>query len=294
MAAPLDDQAENASAPAAENSERLAKIQSSLTVAAAGFEALRAPAHAFAAKEALEAKTDPALKPFIKNRDASLNAVYRTLAVVDYTWALRFPKPACSPAERRNALLHSDDGLFIDPDVATLSPWMARLLGPDSFGRAPEEALDRAAAATKLTASAYEKVRVRAAQITETIGSAPADGRAALYCERAELYEQLANAHRAEKGPTLAALQTGKDDAADVASSAFLVVASNGNDYDELGAGFLVKTKNGVTFVTDASVVRGRNKIYAFSQPSSDGKLGQISLFSITYKYNRFFGTNGL
>ncbi|HEX4047416.1 MAG TPA: colicin E5-related ribonuclease [Elusimicrobiota bacterium] len=55
----------------------------------------------------------------------------------------------------------------------------------------------------------------------------------------------------------------------------FLLAAPNGNDYDMLGAGFLVQTKDGVKLVTDASVVRDRNKIYAFAHPASDGVLGR-------------------
>ncbi|HEX4049000.1 MAG TPA: hypothetical protein VH309_14240, partial [Elusimicrobiota bacterium] len=118
LSAPLDDKASDApSASPDENGGRLARIQASLTVAAAGFETFRAPSHAAAAKEALAAASDPALKPFLKGRDASLDTIYRTLAVVDYTWALRFPDPDCSPARRRSALLQSADGLFVDPDT---------------------------------------------------------------------------------------------------------------------------------------------------------------------------------
>lgn len=276
LSAPLDEKAADAPSPSAENSAHLARIQSSLTVAAAGFEALRSPAHEAAAKEALANETDPALKPFTKGRDASLDAVYRTLAVIDYTWALRFPKPSCAPAERRRALLQSADGLFVDPDVGTLSPWMQRLLGPDSFGRAPEEALDRASSAAKLTESAYEKLRVRATRITEDLAADKADGsaRTALYCERAGIYEQLARSHAATRGPTLASRSVEYDDAA-AAGSVFLLAASNGNDYDALGAGFLVQTGTGPKLVTDASIVRGRKRIYAFSHPASDGTFGR-------------------
>lgn len=98
LSAPLDDAASAAPGAPAENSPRLAQIQASLTVAAAGYESLRSPVHAAAAKDLLAAETDPALKPFVKDRDASLDAVYRTLAVVDYTWALRFPGAAESHA----------------------------------------------------------------------------------------------------------------------------------------------------------------------------------------------------
>lgn len=275
LSAPLDDAASAAPGASAENSPRLAQIQASLTVAAAGYESLRSPVHAAAAKELLAAQMDPALKPFVKDRDASLDAVYRTLAVVDYTWALRFPGATCAATDRRRALLQSSDGLFVDPDVGTLSPWMARLLGPNSFGKAPEEALDRASEATTLTQVAYEKLRVQASKLTEELSGGQADPskRAGLYCERAEIYEKLASAHR-KSGPTLASLSTGKDDIAAESRSVFLLATVKGNDYVVLGAGFLVRTANGVKFVTDASIARGHEKIYAFAHPASDGKLG--------------------
>jgi hypothetical protein len=278
LSAPVDEKAAAADSKSnQENSARLAAIQSSLTAAAAGFEALRAPSHAAAASGALTGEVDPALKPFVKSRDASLDAVYRTLAVVDYTWALRFPKPACAPAERRAALLKSVDGLFVDPDVGSLSPWMARLMGSAAFGLPPAEALDQAAAPTKLTAGAYEKLRVRAGQITEELSAGKAAGaeRAALYCERADAYEQLARAHRAEAGPTLASRSSGDDDPAFAAGSVFLLAARGGNGYDVLGAGFLMQTGRGRRLVTDASIVRGRKDVVAFARPKIDGALGR-------------------
>jgi hypothetical protein len=277
LSAPADQVA--AAAPSRlskENSARLASIQSSLTAAAAGFEALRASSHAAAAKEALAVETDPALRPFLKSRDSALDAIYRTLAVIDYTWALRFPNPSCAPGDKRAALLRSPDGLFIDPDVGSLSPWMARLLGPDSFGREPEAALDQASAATKPTASEYEKIRVRASVIGDSLnaGKAADAARAELYCERAGLYEQLSRAHRSS-GPTLASSPSGNDDPAYAAGSVFLLAARDGNEYDVLGAGFLVRTEGGPKLVTDASIVRGRKTIYAFSRPAQGRALGR-------------------
>jgi len=276
LSAPIDEMAAAAPGAPAENSEHLARIQGGLIAAAEGYESLRAPAHAAAAQSALTKETDPALKPFLKNRDASLDAIYRTLAVVDYTWALRFPPAACAATERRRALLQAPDGLFVDPDVGDLSPWMARLLGPSSFGRSPEEALDQASQSLKLTPSTYEKLRVRASHLTEELaaGSTPGEARGRLYCERADLFEQLARAHRVEHGPTLASLKTGSEET-DAAASVFLVAAPNGSDYRALGAGFLIQTEKGAKFVTDAAIARGHEKLYAFAHPASDGKLGE-------------------
>jgi hypothetical protein len=150
-------------------------------------------------------------------------------------------------------------------------------MGPSSFGQAPEEALDQAAAPTKLTASSYEKLRVRASEITEALSAGKVSGaeRAALYCERADDYEQLARSHRADSGPTLASRSTGDGDPAAAAGSVFLLAAPDGNDYVVLGAGFLVRTAAGPKLVTDASIARGRKKLFAFSHPATDGALGR-------------------
>jgi hypothetical protein len=154
---------------------------------------------------------------------------------------------------------------------------MARLIGPNSFGLAPEEALDQASAPTKLAGSDYEKLRVRASRITESLSAGKSAGaeRAGLYCERADAYEQLARAHRADSGPALASRPIGNDDPAAAAGSVFLLAAPNGNDYDVLGAGFLIRTEHGPRLVTDAAIVRGQKKLLAFSRPQADGALGR-------------------
>ncbi|HEX4048385.1 MAG TPA: hypothetical protein VH309_11150 [Elusimicrobiota bacterium] len=210
LTAPSDGSAASEPGAPPASSARLARVQADLAAAAADFESRRPLAPESALRKALAGGTDPALRPLSKDRDASLNAIYRTLAVLDYTWALRFPGATCSPEKRRGALLRSADGLFIDPDVGTLSPWMARLLGPASFGTEPEEALDQASAATRPTQSGYEKLRARADLLTEELAAGKLTGteRAGLYCGRASAYERLALAH-AKGGTTLASLSTG-------------------------------------------------------------------------------------
>ena len=204
-AGPVDEQAAGA-APEAdvppEAGARLAKIQADLGLMAEGFEAFRHPSHARHALHDLPDHIIPELRPFFKDRDSTLETVYRTLAVTDYTWALRFPEPTCDPQTRRKILLSSKDGLFTDVKSGGLSPWLARLLGPSIAGRTAEEALDRASSNQALSPRDYELVRVKVAKITEALNSDKAIGkeRAKLYCLRAEAYETLASAHQAVQG----------------------------------------------------------------------------------------------
>jgi hypothetical protein len=271
-AAPQDHEAADApGAPPQERGERLARVQSDLTAAAVGLEVMRAPVHAEALKTLAERDADPQLKKFFKDRDATLDTIYRTLALVDYTWALRFPEPPCSPADKRKALLESRDGLFADPDVGSPSPWLAGLLGSVPFGRSSEEALDMASAESKLKAREYEQARVRISSIGDELTAATGSGRAKLYCERAGLYEQLAKAHRSgdliEAGLSVAG--------ADASKSVLLLVARDGKNYRALGAGFLVQTKGGPRVLTDASLTRGHDALFAFTKPAEGQDLGQ-------------------
>ncbi|PJA16958.1 MAG: hypothetical protein COX66_06135 [Elusimicrobia bacterium CG_4_10_14_0_2_um_filter_63_34] len=204
-AGPVDKKAAEA-APEAEtppeSGARLAAIQADLSLMAEGFEAFRHPSHAQHALHDLPDHIVPELRPFFKDRDSTLDTVYRTLAITDYTWALRFPEPTCDPQTRRKILLASKDGLFTDPKSGDLSPWLARLLGPAAYGRTAEEALDRASRKQALSARDYELFRVKVAKITEALRSYKAIGRerAKLYCLRADAYETLASAQQAAEG----------------------------------------------------------------------------------------------
>lgn len=239
---------------------RLARISSDLSLMAGGFEAFRHPSHAQHALKDLPDRIVPELRPFFKDRDSTLDAVYRTLAVADYTWALRFPEPPCDSRSRRKSLLASKDGLFADPKTGDLSPWLSRLLGPSAGGRTAEEALDRASGKQGLSARDYELVRVKAAKITEALSSEKAVGkeRAKLYCLRAEAHETLAFAHRAAQGGPIQASRgaVAADAPGKEASSVLLLAVTEGpNRFRAVGAGVMIETPRGPKVLTDARLM---------------------------------------
>ena len=277
--ASMDEKAAASPGASEESGERLAKIQGDLSLVAVGYEVLRAPVHAERSHDAVTVLIPAELRPFFKDRDSILDAAYRTLALVDYTWALRFPEPPCSPADKRRALLRSRDGLFTDPQTGAPSPWLARLLGPASYGRSAEEALDRASAETKLSATDYERLRVREQTLTEVLSSDRAVGpaRSKLYCQRAGVEEDLARAHRLNVGPTLASRALGSGEPQPGAASVYLLAVPSGKTYRALGTAFALETPQGKRIITDASLVRGRKNLVLFAPPGADGALGAPS-----------------
>ncbi|PIR19692.1 MAG: hypothetical protein COV48_00570 [Elusimicrobia bacterium CG11_big_fil_rev_8_21_14_0_20_64_6] len=291
-AGPVDEKAAEA-APEAEappeSGALLAKIQSDLSLLAEGFEVFRHPSHAQRAHKDLPDHISPELRPFFKDRDSTLDTVYRTLAVTDYTWALRFPEPTCDPRSRRKNLLAAKDGLFTDPKNGDLSPWLSRLLGPSASGRAAGEALDRASSKQALSARDYELVRVKVAKITEALNSEKAVGteRAKLYCLRAETYETLASAHQAAReGPIQAARATTVADvpAKESFSVLLLAIAEGPNNFRAVGAGVMVETPQGPRVLTDAHLMppEGEDKpsLRGFAR-AKDGTLDKPRMFYI-------------
>jgi len=276
-AAPVDQAAAGAppSAPE-ENGARLAKVQSNLAVVVVGFEALRSPEQTERARRLAADAISPELRPFFKDRDATLDTAYRTLAVVDYTWALRFPEPPCAPRERRLTLLKSRDGLFADPGTGAPSPWLERLLGPASYGRTAEDALDRASAAAPVSAGDYERLRARWAKITKALKSDRAAGatRSKLYCERADVEERLAGAHRSMGGGTVLASRS-NNDSKNESASVLLLAAPEGKGYRALGAAFLIETAQGQKVVTDSSLFADPKGLVVFRRPAAGGGLGE-------------------
>lgn len=296
---PVDHKAAEAAAGAeAPPGAKLAQVQADLSLMAEGFEAFRHPSHAEQALKTLPDKIVPELRPFFKDRDSSLDALYRTLAVTDYTWAARFPEPPCDPNARRRALLSGKDGLFTDPKTGLLSAWLARLLGPAAYGRGAEEALDRASSKRAVTERDYELLRLKVRKIAEALESEKAVGaaRSRLYCARAQAYEDLALAHRsAGEGPVLAASGLGKTPVVERgAASVLLMAIEEGPDqYRSLGAGVLVDTGKGPRVLTDARVFpeRGEDKasLRAFARPADGKTLGSPLLFFVE-KVDRISG----
>ncbi|PIR19666.1 MAG: hypothetical protein COV48_00710, partial [Elusimicrobia bacterium CG11_big_fil_rev_8_21_14_0_20_64_6] len=184
----------------------LASLQADLLLLSDGFEGFRDEAQVKETLARLEPRMSPELKPFFKDRASSLDAIYRTLAVTDYTWAQRFPEPPCAPADARRRLLDSRDGLF-QTEKGEASPWLVALLGPRAEGKSAAQALDQASSKSKLTAAEYEKRRAQVRKLTLALASDKAVGavRTKLYCSRAAAFEDLASYHRQkEEGSTLA------------------------------------------------------------------------------------------
>lgn len=291
--APVDQKAAEA-APDADSppGAKLAQVQADLSLMAEGFETFRHPSHATQALKTLPDKIVPELRPFFKDRDSSLDAVYRTLAVTDYTWAARFPEPPCDPRARRRAILSSKDGLFTDPKTGELSAWLTRLLGPAAYGRSAEDALDTVSSKVAPSGRDYELLRLKIRKISEALESDKAVGaaRSKLYCARAQAYEDLASAHRSvADGPIQAALsQDGKESPGpdkQAASVVLMAILEGPDQYRSLGAGVLVDTSKGPRIVTDARLIpeRGVDKpsLRAFARPEDGKTLGAPLLFFV-------------
>lgn len=250
-AVPADDTA--ASAPEGDapqgSGKKLADLEANLALVSESLEGFTHPQDADIALLAAKPRLPAGTAAFFQNRTTALNALYRTLAVVDYTWALRFPDPPCSPAEKRAALLRSDDGLFLDPATGRTSDWMAALLGPNAEGKSLETALDQASTASAPSEAEYARLRARLSLITKALDSQDAVGaaRSKLYCKRAETRVKLAIANRAS-GPVLA----GRIAKEEVSRQGLVIIAGRtAKDLEVRGAGVVIETKAGLRVLTD-------------------------------------------
>lgn len=226
----------------------LAALQADLLVLADGFEGFRDENQVKETLDRLKPRMSPELTPFFKDRSAGLDAIYRTLAVADYTWAQRFPEPSCEPIESRRALLSSRDGLFQSAE-GKASPWLVSLLGTQAEGKSAEKALDQASSRAKLTGADYERVRARVRKLSLALASDKAvdAARSKLYCARAAAFAELSSFHRVKDAALISAARAVSGNSEE---SVFVVVGK-----DRRAAGVLVKTKNGAVLVTDADIV---------------------------------------
>lgn len=280
---PIDQTAAEAPpSPDSPSGAGLAQVQADISLMAEGFETFRHPSHTEHALGDLPDKVIPELRPFFKDRDSSLDTLYRTLAVIDYTWASRFPEPPCDPSTRRRALLSSKDGLFADPKTGETSPWLSRLLGPAASDRSAEAALDEASDKQGVSPRDYEVLRLKVRKISEALESEKAIGpaRSKLYCARAQAFEDLSAAHLAGNK---ALINAGRDLGGKSApsnqgiSSVLLMAKIEGPDhYRALGAGVLVETANGPRVLTAARLVPegGEDKLRGFARPQDGKTLG--------------------
>jgi len=253
-----DEKAVSSEGEGAADAKGLASLQADLLLLSDGFESFRDEDQVKESLARLEPRMSPELKPFFRDRAASLDAIYRTLSVADFTWAGRFPQPPCNPSESREALLSSRDGLF-QTESGEASPWLVALLGPRAQGRSAAAALDQASAKARLSPNAYEKRRAAARRLSLALASERAEGvaRAKLYCARAAVYEDLAAHHRArDAGP----IEASSSAAAKPEESVFVVVWKN-----QRGAATLLRTKAGPVLVTDAAIVSDVDHPYLFA-----------------------------
>ncbi len=259
-----DEKAANSTYEGREDSKRLASLQADLQLLAGGFESFRDESQVKENLLKLEPRITPELRPFFQDRASTLNAIYRTLAVTDYTWAARFPAPPCSPAQARRKLLESRDGLFQNAQGAS-SPWLVSLLGPQAQGKSAEQALDQASAKTKLSAAEYEKRRSLIRKLTLALASDKAVGeaRSKLYCMRASAYEDLAASQGpAASAPTLASRATPR---AAPESSVFVVVSGA-----RRAAATMIETKFGPVLVTDIAITVGDDHSRVYAEKSTE------------------------
>lgn len=285
-AGPVDQKAaEAAPEDTAPPGVKLAQVQSDLSLMAEGFEVFRHPSHAPEALKNLPDRIVPELRLFFKDRDSSLDAIYRTLAVTDYTWAARFPEPPCEPKSRRKILLASKDGLFTDPKTGEVSAWLSRLLGPASTGRDAAAALDKASSRQAVSARDYELLRLKIRKISEALESDKAVGaaRSKLYCARAQAYEDLASAHQPVAGGPIQAARglqgdTAPDNDRGADSVVLLAMVEGPDQHRAIGAGVLVETGEGPRVLTDARILTasgGENPgLLAFARPQDGKTLG--------------------
>lgn len=285
FAVPADETA--ASAPEGGSPQgsgkKLAELEANLVLVAEGLEAFAHPRDADKALPAARPRLPEQIAPFFRDRAAALDSLYRTLAVVDYTWALRFPEPPCAPADRRAALLRSSDGLFLDPGSGRMSSWMEALLGPDAKGENLESALDRASASATPSQADYARLRARQKLITLALSSESAAGktRAKLYCQRAEVRVDLASANRTS-GPVLAA----RSDEGVSRRGIVIVAGTNDGNLEVRGAGAVIGTPSGVRVLTDrrlgggqlAALVEGKSAPVALSVEREDESSGLLLL----------------
>lgn len=256
-AIPADETA--ASAPEGEapqgSGKKLAELEADLSLVSEGLEAFAHPEDAAKALLAAKPRLPAGTARFFRDRATALDSLYRTLAVVDYTWALRFPDPPCSPAEKRGELLRSDDGLFVDRVSGQTSAWMTALLGPSAKGKDLEAALDRASASAAPSQAEYARLRARQNLITKALGSEGAVGaaRAGLYCKRAETRVRLAAANRNSE-QVLAA----RSSEAKASRRGVVIVAGKSSEgLEARGAGVVIETKAGVRILTDRRLGNG-------------------------------------
>lgn len=143
-------------------------------------------------------------------RRRALYSTYQTLAVVDFTLAMKTPGACAEGAEARKKILYSKDGLFVDPKTGKFTAWMVSLTGKPGGGTAPvnagEEEASEGEAGVETDAAAsvengYQRMLGRQRGLSRRIEKAAPKERAALLCKRARTHRLLAMGARLQKSP---------------------------------------------------------------------------------------------
>jgi hypothetical protein len=232
---------------------RLSQSESDLSMLARGLEAFRHPSHYDRVRAILVPNMAEKTRPFFATRESALNALYRTLALIDYTRASNSGENPCEAAARRDSLLRDPDGLFAGKD-GTLSPWLASILGIEQAGEA-KAALEKASSTT----GSREKLRARVLALSNELEAATGVERQGKLCERAADYEALAALPAGQTGVSLAGLVS------DSRNEAVLLLRAGG----KIGAAVAVKTPSGTRLLTAAALVKEGDEVALFAADGS-------------------------
>lgn len=184
----------------------LSKLGARLAAIALAYESFRDAANHDGDSKLLVDYTSPqGLIPNPGDRAQTLNRVYRALALLDDTQALRYPEGEACARAHRLGLLRASDGLFADPQTGELALWLKAELKRAKANEAPGGLI--AASVREWTALGYLKTLAEARALSLRLGDRTFLGapRAEAFCRRAKIYDELAGAQAALKwnGPDL-------------------------------------------------------------------------------------------
>lgn len=176
----------------------LSDLSRRLTAIALSYEAIRnASALDPEVKRLVDYTAPQGLIPDPADRAQTLDRIYRALALIDDTHALRYPDGEACARAHRLALLRSSDGLFADPTTGELAPWLKAELKRSKAKDAPAGLI--AASAREWNALSYLQTlaEVRSLSLLLADGKVLGAPRATAFCRRAKAYADLASAQGA-------------------------------------------------------------------------------------------------
>lgn len=132
---------------------------------------------------------------FFSSRRRLLNTTYRTLAVIDYTFATKQAGACAGGLKYRRDMIYAKDGLFVDPKTGRFSPWLERLTGKKGGSVPATAAVDEAGPSQggRSVEASYQLLLNSQRRLTRQLDAErDAKKRAALMCQRARGYRILA------------------------------------------------------------------------------------------------------